>query len=629
MVVLCDDQPTGDLLVAGEDPRDPNARDTLSSRTDVLIRIWPVRNGQTGQDSFVIRQPGARTWTNAIRFSSDGRLMAVALNSGPIGLWRMDSSTPELLQTLNRFEGIVTALAISPDGRYLAAAKRDKGQPVVVWNIENPQSPTESKTWDVPAPQEPSALIFSQDSQTLFIGAGGAQVSTGEIYRWSYLAENSAQPFFETPSQSPGVIPVHPYVRSLALSRDGKKLAAAFSTLCFVIDADSGTLTQTFRGHSKPVISIGFAGQDSQCLSAGFDQSIRLWNISDGVQVWQNPSVTGSNEGLAISSDHRIAFSTSHQGTGNSRQIDGNVAQLWRLPDTQLSVSPKLPSAVNPVQGLTLNPAFNGRDLAGWKSFGGGTWTWENQELVGSPSPMGTPGFLMTESDYQDFEIRFDVFPYHGTNSGLFLRANPDGEPGGAGQIELQIIDDQYPQFKDAPYKTGALHGTFPTEADPGIRIRDWNSVRVRIEGRRLQAWINGQQTQNCDLNSVRDQFAAKPWLTRASGRIGLQISGNAQVRFRNVEILGLNSPQETVSEEDDSQPLFNGTDLTGWTTEGDVNHWNVVSGELQIANTALSRRGMLRTTSDYSDFLLTFEARMSVNVDAGITFDNWRIEKH
>jgi hypothetical protein len=188
-------------------------------------------------------------------------------------------------------------------------------------------------------------------------------------------------------------------------------------------------------------------------------------------------------------------------------------------------------------------PLFNGKDLTGWKSYGDPKWTWANGRVLGSPTPGNVHGFLMTEAEFDDFELELQYRLAAGAGSGLFLRADPTAHLSGAEHLEVQIIDDEFPQYAKTPYKTGSVYGAFPRTADPRARRGDWNTLKVRLVGRHLQVWVNDTQTASADLDSVRDKFAKAPGLARRSGRIGLQQNQKSDVEFRSVRVKRLLSP--------------------------------------------------------------------------------------
>ena len=67
---------------------------------------------------------------------------------------------------------------------------------------------------------------------------------------------------------------------------------------------------------------------------------------------------------------------------------------------------------------------------------------------------------------------------------------------------------------------------------------------------------------------------------------------------------------------------LFNGSDLTGWTTIGDLDGWSVVDPNTENARIAYDgneKLGWLVTDKEYSDFVLEFEYKLEAGGNSGV----------
>jgi hypothetical protein len=77
---------------------------------------------------------------------------------------------------------------------------------------------------------------------------------------------------------------------------------------------------------------------------------------------------------------------------------------------------------------------FNGTDLTGWhisKTNHHGTtpdYKVVHGVIVGTQSPLGRGGILLTDKKYKNFEVYMEVKPDYGCDSGLFLRSSEAGE---------------------------------------------------------------------------------------------------------------------------------------------------------------------------------------------------------
>lgn len=267
-------------------------------------------------------------------------------------------------------------------------------------------------------------------------------------------------------------------------------------------------------------------------------------------------------------------------------------------------------------------PLFNGKDLTGWKSYGKPTWAWVDGRLVGTIAQDKSPGFLMTEAGYTDFEIELEYKAGTGIGSGLFLRGVSDGPVSGAEQLEIQIMDDSDNSFPARQtYKTGSVFAAFARKAEPKIMNGDWNALRVKLYGRKIEVWVNGTQTVEADLDNARSQFGKFPGLARASGRIGLQQNQHADVQFRNVRVkkfdgtdLGGAWPANGFT------PLFNGKDLAGWKQHPDTTgKWGVEDGI--IVGRGVDQSHLFTEDNDYADFHVRVEAKINTTGNSGVCF--------
>src|SRR5262249_26030526 len=83
---------------------------------------------------------------------------------------------------------------------------------------------------------------------------------------------------------------------------------------------------------------------------------------------------------------------------------------------------------------------FNGKDLTGWKIHGGKLASWGADKGVLFVKG-GGGGWLMTDKEYGDFELRLEFKVPKGGNSGVALRSPLKGDPAYTG-MEIQILDD-------------------------------------------------------------------------------------------------------------------------------------------------------------------------------------------
>ncbi len=153
--------------------------------------------------------------------------------------------------------------------------------------------------------------------------------------------------------------------------------------------------------------------------------------------------------------------------------------------------------------------------------------------------------WLISEKEFGDFTLEFEILLTERGNSGIALRAPMRGDPAFDG-MELQFADVRYNrEAKDSELTGGIYRAIAPTKQV--YKPTEWNSCRIELNGTRLKATINGELVQDVDLAKFdqpvlrHDSTLAPPIKDRPRrGHIGFQhlSRNNEPVQIRNVRIL-------------------------------------------------------------------------------------------
>jgi len=187
-------------------------------------------------------------------------------------------------------------------------------------------------------------------------------------------------------------------------------------------------------------------------------------------------------------------------------------------------------------------PLFNGKDLSGWIG------AVDSYEVVDGAIQCrsGHSGNLLTNDEYDNFVARLEFKLPPGGNNGLALRAgSPEDDIAHEG-MEIQVLDDTSPQYKDlnAFQFNGSLYGLAPATRGYLRPVGEWNYEEVAVDGDRVIVRLNGFEILNADLAKLREKPAdgrKHPGASRTSGHFGF--CGHSEpVAFRNVRIKRLPS---------------------------------------------------------------------------------------
>ena len=146
-------------------------------------------------------------------------------------------------------------------------------------------------------------------------------------------------------------------------------------------------------------------------------------------------------------------------------------------------------------------PLFNGENLDGWtlnhqQPLVGG---WEVVEGMIHLDPNDPKlnnrraGNLLSEREFQDFDLSFEWKIAKGGNSGLKYRVRDyDGNTRG---FEYQICDDlNYPKHLTPRTSTGAIYDLYEPNQHKYLRpLGEFNKSRIVVQGNQIQHWLNGR----------------------------------------------------------------------------------------------------------------------------------------
>ncbi|MGW4024621.1 caspase, EACC1-associated type [Streptomyces sp. NPDC005009] len=246
-----------------------------------------------------------------------GRMLAAVCGDGEVRLWNLASKDggARPLATL-RAQGVKaatagpTALALSPDGRTLAAigwSPYVAHGAVVLWDVSDPRTPRQlpftKATWPPDGSMQGDRAAFSPDGRLL------ATADTyGDVRLWDVSDPRSPRPR-GTVKGGGGALAFRPDGELLAVSRE--RVVA----LVDIRDPDAPKVLGERTAHSNLVGSLDFSPGGRKLASAGWDKSVALWDVTDPRDITQEARLYGHSSFVGATrygADGRSVVSVSH-----------------------------------------------------------------------------------------------------------------------------------------------------------------------------------------------------------------------------------------------------------------------------------------------------------------------------
>ena len=135
---------------------------------------------------------------------------------------------------------------------------------------------------------------------------------------------------------------------------------------------------------------------------------------------------------------------------------------------------------------------FNGKDLTGWKLFGGlkNGWSVSKGVLTNDPKqeegkPHLSYGNIRSEKEFEDFNLTFDVNMTKDGNSGVYLR----------GVYEVQMLDS-YGKPGD-PHNMCSIYSRLQPLVSAEKPAGEWQTVDITLVDRHVTVKLNGKLVQD------------------------------------------------------------------------------------------------------------------------------------
>ncbi len=192
---------------------------------------------------------------------------------------------------------------------------------------------------------------------------------------------------------------------------------------------------------------------------------------------------------------------------------------------------------------------FDGKTTDGWRAYRGkdipDVWKVTDGALVVSPKNGKKGGDIVTNDDYESFDLTFEWKVTPGANSGVMYRVSEDkGAPFETGP-EYQILDNtRHPDGKNPKTTAASCYALYAPAKDATKPVGEWNRGRILVNGNHVEHWLNGEKVVEYDFGSddwnkrvAASKFAQMDRFGKEKkGKIDLQFHGD-EVAYRNLKI--------------------------------------------------------------------------------------------
>ncbi len=193
-----------------------------------------------------------------IAISADGKWLASGGSDNKLRVWEL--TTGKLVHELSHQYHLVFGVQFSPDSKRIITGSGDgvatHGE-VKSWDVD-----TGKNVWRYDGKQIWMVAVLPDSSAAVSTDVNGAIV----VHNWD---DGSEVRTFQTSDSC----------RALAVSADGKLLAASARRQIEIWELGSGAKRSALHAHENWVLSLAFRPDSSALVSGSSDNTVRLWRL--------------------------------------------------------------------------------------------------------------------------------------------------------------------------------------------------------------------------------------------------------------------------------------------------------------------------------------------------------------
>jgi hypothetical protein len=196
---------------------------------------------------------------------------------------------------------------------------------------------------------------------------------------------------------------------------------------------------------------------------------------------------------------------------------------------------------------------FDGRSTDGWRGYNMKQMPpgWKAidgilSRVAGGAGGKGAGGGddIITEDQYDNFELRLQWRVGRGVNSGILYRVKEGAVTSWHVAPEMQVLDNVGFGDREPRHHAGALYDLYAPTKDTTRSPGEWNDAKLLVDGNHVEHWLNGEKVVEYEWNSsdwkdrvAKSKFKDKPDFAKAAkGHICLQ-DHSGKIEYRNIRL--------------------------------------------------------------------------------------------
>jgi WD40 repeat protein len=206
--------------------------------------------------------------------------------------WRTLNESPALVRLLTGHEGVVSSVAVTPDGRLIVSGSYDRT--VAVWDLE-----TGARIRQLAGHRDPVSSVA--------VAPDGRRIASASYDRtvvvWDLESDAHIHRLFGHKDS----------VSSVAVTPDGHRIVSGSKDETIAVwDLETGACIRQLTGHEKGVISVAVGRDGRRIVSGSDDRTVAVWDLESGTRIHQLHGHQDAVSSVAVVLDGRLIVSGSH-----------------------------------------------------------------------------------------------------------------------------------------------------------------------------------------------------------------------------------------------------------------------------------------------------------------------------